>query len=71
MLLTAPQPFSFRELEIQREEFVVAAESLISPSVKKLIAEVERFAPPIPTAPERITVTVEGSNHADPQYDTE
>lgn len=70
MLLTAPHS-EFATLEANRELFISKAEALVPESLRELIQEVERYAPPLANVAEQVTVTVEGSNYADPDRYTE
>ncbi len=53
------------ELEREREAFISTADKLVPDDIKKLITEVERYAPPQPRMNSEITVSVEGSCYAD------
>ena len=56
---------SASELERKREAFISTADELIPEEVKKLLSEVARYAPPKPILNDEVTVSVEGSSHAD------
>ncbi len=65
MLLTEPHS-EFATLEAKRDLFIAQAEAIVPESLRELISKVERFAPPVECGVDQVTVTVEGSNYADP-----
>ena len=60
-------PHAPLNLEMQREVLIAEADRMIPDSVKILLREVARYAPPYPVADTSVTVSVEGSCYACPK----
>lgn len=69
LMLTPGHLCGSSKLEAGRERLIKTAFYLVPEEVRRLLEEVEQYAPPPERADEMVIVTVEGSNYAYPERD--